>query len=124
MKPALPLLFFLSLSAFAADEQVLKAVRICESSDMHYEPAKIKGKPNPRAGQVRWGDDGVSRGVAQFRKETFYENAAIAKKEGKWPFGKPRWFNEQQQLWLMNYMLDKGLGRRWTCFRRLYPPMD
>lgn len=118
------LLMLLSLPTHAADQKVLNAVLMCESSNLHYEPKKIKGKPNPRAGQVRYGDDGLSRGRAQFCRTTFYEQAAEAKKEGKWPFGKPRWFDEAQQLWLMNYMFDKGLARRWTCFRKLYPPMD
>lgn len=122
------LLLMLPLPAFAADQRVLDAVLMCESSNMHYEPKKINGKPNPRAGQVRWGDDGLSRGRCQFCRPTFMEQAAIAKKNGNWPFGKPRWLNEQQQLWLMNDMFDRGvkLRRRWTCYRKLYEfqPMD
>lgn len=117
-------LFLFHPPADAASEALKQAILMCESSDMHYEPKKLRGKQNPRAGMVRWGDDGISRGIAQFRKETFYEQAADAKKEGKWPFGKPRWFSEKQQLWLLDYMLDKGLGNRWTCYRTLTRPMD
>ena len=101
--------------AYAAPEALKKAILMCESSNMHYEP---------HSKRVRFGDDGISRGIAQFRKETFYEQAAVAKKDGTWPFGKPRWFDEQQQLWLLNDMLDRGMGRRWTCYRKLMQPMD
>ena len=65
------------------------------------------------------GDDGVSRGIVQFRKETFYEFAEMAKKQGVWRFGKPRWLDPQQQVFLLEWGIDNGYGRRWTCYREL-----
>lgn len=68
------------------------------------------------------GDDGVSRGIAQFRKETFYEFAAIAIKQNKWNFkklGKPEWLNPIQQVYLLEWGIRNGYGHRWTCYRKL-----
>lgn len=104
------LAIFFSPRAQAADAALKRAILMCESSNRHYD---FKTK------RVRYGDDGVSRGIAQFRKETFYEQVAVAKNAGTWPFGKPRWFSKEQQLWLLNDMLDRGLGARWTCYRKL-----
>ena len=69
------------------------------------------------------GDDGVSRGIAQFRKETFYEFSVMAIRQGAWDFGKlgkPEWLNPMQQEFLLGWGLDNGYERRWTCWRTLY----
>ena len=66
------------------------------------------------------GDDGVSRGIAQFRRETFYEFAAMAIARKRWDFkrlGKPSWLNPAQQRFLLEWGLDNGYGARWTCYR-------
>ena len=89
--------------AKAADTKLMVDIMICESGLKHDAV----------------GDDGVSRGIAQFRKETFFEFAAMAKKQGKWKFGKPYWLNPQQQVFLLEWGLDNGYGRRWTCYRKL-----
>lgn len=68
------------------------------------------------------GDDGVSRGLAQFREETFYEFAATAIRQKKWDFkklGKPAWMNPGQQVYLLEWGIRNGHGRRWTCYRTL-----
>jgi hypothetical protein len=103
------LFLVLTTQAHAVDQILVNSILMCESSNRHLE----------RDGRVRFGDDGISRGIAQFRKETFYEFASMAKRQGKWPFGKPRWFDEKQQLWLLNWGVDNGYGRRWTCWRKL-----
>ena len=59
------------------------------------------------------GDDGISYGIAQFRKETFYEFAALA------GFIHFQYKNPIHQLRVMNWALDHGYGRRWTCYRKL-----
>ena len=106
----LAILFMLySAHSAAADQRLVDAILMCESSNRHYE----------RDGRVRFGDDGISRGIAQFRRETFYEFAAMAKKQGRWPFKRPRWFDEQQQIHLLKWGLDNHLGKRWTCYREL-----
>jgi hypothetical protein len=64
------------------------------------------------------GDGGRSRGIAQFRKETFYEFAKLAKLRDK-GLGEPDWMNPQQQAYLLNWGLDNGYGRRWACYRKL-----
>jgi len=104
------LLLLCVFSAHAADAKLKHDILMCESSNRHYD---FHSK------RVRYGDDGVSRGIAQFRRETFYEQAEAARRDKRWPFGKPEWFNEKQQLWLFDYMLDKGLGDRWTCYRKI-----
>ena len=88
--------------AYAADSRLMYQIMMCESS------------LNPHA----VGDDGVSRGIAQFRKETFYEFAAMAQIE-RLGFGKPDWMNPQQQIYLLAWGLDNGYGRRWTCYRKI-----
>jgi hypothetical protein len=88
----------------AADQGLVLKIMVCESGLRHNV----------------WGDDGKSYGIAQFRKETFYEFAAMAKKEMRAAkFYKPNWFNPQHQVFLLNWGLDHGYGRRWTCFRTL-----
>ena len=92
--------------ARAADARLMLNIMICESG------------MNSNA----IGDDGVSRGIAQFRKETFYEFAAMAIKQGKWGYkklGRPKWMNPMQQMFLLEWGIDSGYGSRWTCYRRL-----
>jgi len=105
------LFFVLTGQALAADAQLMLDIMICESGLRH----------------DAIGDDGVSRGIAQFRKETFYEFAAMALKDGSWRYaklGKPNWMNPLQQVFLLRWGLENGYGKRWTCFRKLRPPMD
>lgn len=91
--------------AAATDARLMLNIMICESG------------MNSNA----IGDDGVSRGIAQFRKETFYEFAAMAKKQNRWDsrLGEPRWMNAQQQVFLLEWGIDNGYGARWTCWRKL-----
>jgi len=93
----------LSLPAHAADASLALDIMECESGMRHDAV----------------GDDGVSRGIAQFRRETFYEFAAIAIKRREWNYrrlGKPRWLNPVQQRFLLEWGLDNGYGARWTCY--------
>jgi hypothetical protein len=119
-KTTLTLLLILSsLSAHAADGSLMKKIIMCESSGHHVN----------KHGRIICGDDGVSCGIAQFRKETFYEFATASKKEGTWALGKPRWFNKGQQLFLLSWGLNHGYGNRWTCYRKIMAsyqraPMD
>lgn len=115
MTPALvrvALLVLLSTSgslARAADAALLLKILVCESGLKHDEV----------------GDKGKSRGIAQFRKETFYEFAKMARKEmRKAKFYKPSWLNPQHQVFLLNWGIDNGYGRRWTCFRTLTAELD
>lgn len=91
--------------ASEADTGIMLQVLACESSF------------NSRA----VGDDGVSRGIAQFRKETFYEFAAMARSAGEWDnkLGKPSWLNPQQQVFLLAWGIANGYGNRWTCYRKI-----
>lgn len=110
----LAILMLCSFGAQAASPSLVKKIIMCESSNRHV-----------KNGRILCGDDGVSCGVAQFRKETFYEFAAMSKREGTWKLGKPNWFNEKQQRFLLPWGLNHGYGRRWTCYRILTAaPMD
>lgn len=96
------ILFSLSSAVQAADINLVISIIECESS----------GKHNAI------GDDGVSYGIAQFRKETFQE---FAKQAG---FKGMIYHNPIHQLKVMNWALDNGYGYRWTCYRKLFPVMD
>ena len=96
------LVLFYANFAQAADANLILKVLICESGLKH----------------DAIGDDGVSRGIAQFRKETFEEFAKQAHLN-KAGLGKPDWMNPQQQVYLLRWGIDHGYGRRWTCFRKL-----
>jgi hypothetical protein len=97
-------MLFVPLLAMPADEELLLRVMECESG-LRYNV---------------WGDDRKSFGIAQFRKETFYEFAAMARPEmkiaGLWP---PVWQNPQHQVFLLEWGIDNGYGKRWTCYRML-----
>lgn len=102
-------IIMLALLAFAphvkaADINMVIDILECESSGRH----NVYGKQ----------DHGASFGIAQFRKDTFYE---IAKQAG---MKKMRYRNPIHQLRVMNYALDHGYENRWTCYRKLYPVMD
>lgn len=104
------ILFFVSLlfvgHVHAADARLMLKIMTCESG-MRYDAV---------------GDDGVSRGIAQFRKETFYEFAAMTKEAGKWDakiLGRPNWKNPLQQIFLLEWGIDNGYGDRWTCYRMI-----
>lgn len=83
--------------AHAADQKLVKAIIQCESSGR----TKV------------WGDDHVSYGIAQFRKETFYEFAAMARLKHA------DIKNPKQQVYLLNWGLDHSYGNRWTCYRKI-----
>lgn len=91
-----------SSPVFAADAALLISIIECESS----------GRYNAV------GDDGISQGIAQFRKETFYE---LAKEAG---FKGYRWHNPIHQLRVMVWALDNGYANRWTCYRKLQIDYD
>ena len=91
-----------SVDARAADAKLMIDIIECESSGRHNAV----------------GDDGVSYGIAQFRKETFYEFAKQAKFSGL------RYRNPIHQLKVMSWAMDNGYGYRWTCYRKLHPVMD
>ena|SRR3990167_3259108 len=99
------LIILLSIQmAHAADARLMFDIMLCESG---FDSRAI-------------GDDGISQGIAQFRRETFFEFQAIAKKQGKWPKRwKPNWKNPKQQVFLLEWGLDNGYGNRWTCYRKL-----
>lgn len=100
----LALLLLVSPMAQAADARFMLDIMRCESG---FDSMAV-------------GDDGVSQGIAQFRKETFFEFASEAKKQGKWPKRwKPNWKNPQQQVFLLEWGLDNGYWDRWTCARKL-----
>lgn len=98
------MLMFVPLHAQAADPTLMMKIMECESS-LRFNV---------------WGDDGKSFGIAQFRKETFYEFAVMAKEEMKaeklWP---ARWRYPQHQVFLLNWGIDHGYGNRWTCYRKI-----
>jgi hypothetical protein len=98
------MLMLVPLHAPAADTAMMMKIMKCESS-LRF---------NAR------GDDGKSFGIAQFRKETFYEFAVMAKEEMKaeklWP---ARWHYPQHQVFLLNWGIDHGYGNRWTCYRKI-----
>ena len=89
--------------AHAADFKLMLAIMKCESS-YRFEV---------------WGDDRKSYGIAQFRQSTFYEFAGMSIKEKSWPFGQPNWKNMQHQVFLLEWGLNHGYGRRWTCYRKI-----
>jgi len=93
-----------SCTVRAADKDLMLRIMVCESGLRH----------------DALGDDGKSYGIAQFRKETFYEFAALARRElHNAGIYKPNWHNPQHQVFLLNWGLDHGYGRRWTCFRNI-----
>lgn len=106
MRSFLLILFlFTSFPAQAANAAMMLKIMMCESGMRH----------------DICGDDGVSCGIAQFRKETFFEFVEMSKKDGSWnhKLGKPAWMNPVQQVFLLEWGLDHGYGKRWTCWRKI-----
>ena len=102
MRTLLSILLLCPAIAHAADPLLVAQIVVCESSS----------RPNV------CGDDGVSCGVAQFQRETFFYFARLAKKDGSWDLeklGKPRWMNMRQQIFLLDWALDRKRGWNWTC---------
>lgn len=60
-----------------------------------------------------WGDNGKAYGIAQFWEATFYRFAKDAELEN------PDWYDREQQLYLLDWALENGLGHHWTCYRKL-----
>ena len=85
--------------AQAADVHVIINVTECESGG-RYDAV---------------GDNGKSVGIAQFQKATFEQ----MKREAHMP--KLQWKNPIHQLRLMNWAIDHGYGKAWTCYRRMHP---
>jgi hypothetical protein len=114
----LSILMGVTLSAQAANPWLVKKIVFCESNGHHLT----------KSGKFNCGDDNVSCGIAQFRKETFYEFAAQSIRDRTWPFKRPFWFSKSQQLFLLSWGLDHGYANRWTCYRKtmanLRNPMD
>jgi len=79
----------------AADQRLAHEIIQCESSGRAHV----------------WGDDHKSYGIAQFRKETFYEFANAAH------LRRPNWRDPRQQIYLLNWGIDHGYANRWTCYR-------
>ncbi len=93
----LSLTLFLPAAAHAADSKLLIDIMECESG----------GRYNVV------GDDGVSVGIAQFQKATF----ETLKHKAKMPW--LQWKNPIHQMRLLNWAIDHGYGRLWTCYRKL-----
>lgn len=102
------MLLFVSGGSHAADADLKLRIMVCESGLKH----------------DAWGDDGKSFGIAQFRKETFYEFSVKAEKLMRkvkmWP---PRWENPQHQVVLLDWGLDNGYANRWTCYKKVIAGM-
>ena len=61
------------------------------------------------------GDGGKARGITQYHKATFYYHAKLS------GFSNADWMNEEHQLKLLRWCLEKGnCGKEWTCYRKLY----
>ena len=88
---------FLSFSAQAADINLVIDILECESS----------GKHNV------YGDKGISYGIAQFQKPTFYRFVKQAK------FKQFYYENPIHQLRVMNWAIDNGYGDHWTCYTKI-----
>ena len=82
-------------TAQAADSKLIHMIIDCESS----------GRNDV------CGDDGVSCGIAQFQRKTFYEFAQMAHLKHA------HWLDKYDQIILLNWGLDHGYANRWTCYR-------
>ena len=77
----------------------LDRVLWCESNGKHLNPD----------GTIIRGKD-YEYGIAQFMWTTFYEFAE------RYNLKNPNIYNEQQQIWLANKMLNDGFGFHWSCY--------
>lgn len=82
--------------AQAADQQLVHKITMCESHRHHKNV---------------WGDGGKAYGIAQFHEETFYRFAKQAHLKHM------HWKNEVDQIVLLNWALDHGHSKSWTCFK-------
>lgn len=106
MRTLLAILVLYPAIAHAADPLLVAQIVVCESSS----------RPNV------CGDDGISCGIAQFQRRTFFYMAKLAIKQGKWDYkllGSPRWMDYGQQTFLLDWALDNRLGWNWTCWHKL-----
>jgi hypothetical protein len=78
----------------------------CESSGIHEQNGRMRCNSHEPTGHQ-------SCGIAQFREDTFYEFAKMAY------VPRPNWASRRQQLYLLNWGLAHGYGRRWSCYRKL-----
>lgn len=83
--------------AFGADPALIIDILECESA----------GRYNVV------GDDGVSFGIAQFQKTTF----DTLKRKARMPW--LNWKNPIHQMRLLNWALDNGYGKHWTCYGKV-----
>lgn len=96
------------LVLFATPTHTTMADRIiqCESSGVHERNGKMRCNTHEPSGHR-------SCGIAQFRRETFYEFAKMAH------VLRPNWASRSQQIYLLNWGLARGYGKRWSCYRKL-----
>jgi hypothetical protein len=59
-----------------------------------------------------FGDNGKSFGIAQFQKATFNELKIIANRPDL------EWKVMKDQLWLLDWALRAGYGKKWSCFKQ------
>jgi len=59
-----------------------------------------------------WGDGGRAYGIAQWHFATFKE---LREKAGR---PELRWENIHDQIWLLDWALRNGYGKKWTCFQK------
>lgn len=94
-------ILFLSVLSYTAhanpNDDLVLDIMFCESS---LRPAV-------------WGDGKHSYGIAQFRRDTFYELSKRAHLKGL------NWKSATHQAILLRWAVDHGKGNRWTCFTKL-----
>jgi hypothetical protein len=78
----------------------------CESSGIHEQNGRMRCNTHEPTGHQ-------SCGIAQFREDTFYEFARMAH------IRRPDWTSRWQQVYLLDWGLKRGYGRRWSCYRKL-----
>jgi len=110
---AMLLLAVASMPSHADDQTNPNLAKIvwCESRDSHYWESD--GWLNHRfhhKGDLKCGDDGVSCGIGQFSKTTFYWLVQKLHMKNK------NWLNEKDQLEVMNAALNAGYGKHWSCY--------
>jgi hypothetical protein len=58
-----------------------------------------------------WGDGGRSYGIAQFKQRTFRWLSGLAGRNNL------RWANKHDQIWLLDWAVENGYAKHWTCYR-------
>ena len=91
------LILALCQSAYAADPLLVAQIVICESGS----------RPDV------CGDDGISCGIAQFQKKTFYR---FAREAG---LKHARYMDMTDQITLLHWAIDHNRGRHWTCYQMI-----